>query len=135
MSAAAASQKPFVCLLMLVFLLLLSFWEAATSRTVPISTAVDHHKQDSSADSLQYSRRESKQNIEEISSSINGREGLRDEVNNIPIGSGPPNCYLKCNGCTPCDPVLVTVPLRELVGTQAENYPQIWKCQCGHDII
>ncbi|KAG9441653.1 hypothetical protein H6P81_017507 [Aristolochia fimbriata] len=75
-------------------------------------------------------RRECPRNIEEISSSINGREGLRDEVNDTPIGSGPPNCYLKCNGCIPCDPVLVTVPPRELVGTQAESYPQIWKCQC-----
>ncbi|KAL3628426.1 hypothetical protein CASFOL_027472 [Castilleja foliolosa] len=43
-------------------------------------------------------------------------------------GSEPPSCIGKCGECTPCEPVLISVP-------PLEYYPQIWKCKCGDKLF
>ncbi|XP_058784694.1 EPIDERMAL PATTERNING FACTOR-like protein 6 [Vicia villosa] len=48
-------------------------------------------------------------------------------------GSSPPTCIAKCNECTPCTPILVTVPPKK----QEEfgpYYPQVWKCTCDNQL-
>nr|XP_012575412.1 EPIDERMAL PATTERNING FACTOR-like protein 4 [Cicer arietinum] len=55
------------------------------------------------------------------------------------LGSHPPSCIGKCGTCTPCEPILVTIPpvsaptmsapLRTIV--MIEYYPQAWRCTCG----
>ncbi|KAK9923132.1 hypothetical protein M0R45_031565 [Rubus argutus] len=48
------------------------------------------------------------------------------------MGSGPPSCYMKCQGCTPCTATLVTVPAHHPRGEEDEPYyPQTWRCKCG----
>ncbi|XP_019106504.1 EPIDERMAL PATTERNING FACTOR-like protein 6 isoform X2 [Beta vulgaris subsp. vulgaris] len=47
------------------------------------------------------------------------------------LGSRPPNCERKCDGCTPC--VATQVPtVTGKLGIQYANYEPIsWKCKCG----
>lgn len=48
------------------------------------------------------------------------------------MGSGPPSCYMKCQGCTPCTATLVKVPAHHPHGEEDEPYyPQTWRCKCG----
>ncbi|XP_028774406.1 EPIDERMAL PATTERNING FACTOR-like protein 3 [Neltuma alba] len=50
------------------------------------------------------------------------------------IGSTPPICEHKCNGCTPCEAIQVPSTSRQHnhVGIQYANYePESWKCKCG----
>ncbi|KAM3309458.1 EPIDERMAL PATTERNING FACTOR-like protein 6 [Capsicum chacoense] len=48
------------------------------------------------------------------------------------LGSSPPRCTLKCDKCTPCHPVHVTVPPGTPV--TAEYYPEAWRCKCGNKL-
>ncbi|KAG9455262.1 hypothetical protein H6P81_008168 [Aristolochia fimbriata] len=115
----SAAQKHRVWL-MLIFLLLIKFWEAATSRPVP-PIAVD--EQGLSAYYLKYSRRESKRREEAI-----GTQGFRGVDN---VGSRPPSCDHKCGGCVPCSPTQVPTT-SDQIGLQYSNYvPEGWKCKCG----
>ncbi|XP_059070055.1 polygalacturonase-like isoform X2 [Cryptomeria japonica] len=58
-------------------------------------------------------------------------------------GSRPPNCRDKCKGCRPCVPVLFIVNHRyhqkptfnSVKGSEADYYPEIWKCKCGKNIF
>ncbi|WOG99138.1 hypothetical protein DCAR_0518486 [Daucus carota subsp. sativus] len=46
------------------------------------------------------------------------------------IGSRPPRCEQRCNGCSPCE--AIQVPTNHHVGIQFTNYePEGWKCKCG----
>ncbi|KAF1002238.1 uncharacterized protein LOC141701926 [Apium graveolens] len=46
------------------------------------------------------------------------------------IGSRPPRCEHRCNGCSPCE--ATQVPTNHHVGIQFTNYePEGWKCKCG----
>ncbi|KAK1311547.1 EPIDERMAL PATTERNING FACTOR-like protein 6 [Acorus calamus] len=51
-----------------------------------------------------------------------------DGINSV--GSEPPNCFDKCLGCIPCEPVLVAQK-----GSEGEYYPEEWKCKCGNKIF
>ncbi|KAL3628425.1 hypothetical protein CASFOL_027471 [Castilleja foliolosa] len=44
-------------------------------------------------------------------------------------GSEPPSCIGKCGECTPCEPVLISVP-PEMKVPLDQYYPQTWKCKC-----
>ena len=47
------------------------------------------------------------------------------------LGSRPPNCQHKCEGCIPCDPIQ-TPTTTDQIGVQYANYvPEGWKCKCG----
>ncbi|KAF3439626.1 hypothetical protein FNV43_RR17904 [Rhamnella rubrinervis] len=47
------------------------------------------------------------------------------------LGSRPPSCEHKCEGCLPCDPVQIPTTT-DHVGVQNANYePEGWKCKCG----
>ncbi|KAF2612223.1 hypothetical protein F2Q70_00008173 [Brassica cretica] len=48
------------------------------------------------------------------------------------LGSSPPRCTSKCEGCTPCRPVHVPVPSGTPV--TAEYYPEAWRCKCGNKL-
>ncbi|XP_058734753.1 EPIDERMAL PATTERNING FACTOR-like protein 6 [Vicia villosa] len=37
------------------------------------------------------------------------------------IGSHPPSCKDSCGNCSPCNPILVSVPPNA----------EVWKCKCG----
>ncbi|KAG6579357.1 EPIDERMAL PATTERNING FACTOR-like protein 6, partial [Cucurbita argyrosperma subsp. sororia] len=43
-------------------------------------------------------------------------------------GSSPPHCTSKCGKCTPCTPVLVSVPPGTSV--RGDYYPLVWRCTC-----
>ncbi|KAL3649012.1 hypothetical protein CASFOL_005415 [Castilleja foliolosa] len=43
--------------------------------------------------------------------------------------SVPPSCIGRCEKCTPCKPVLVSVPPE--IKRPLQYYPRKWKCQCG----
>ncbi|KAF7814097.1 EPIDERMAL PATTERNING FACTOR-like protein 3 [Senna tora] len=49
------------------------------------------------------------------------------------IGSSPPICEHKCNGCSPCEAIQVPSTSRHShLRTQYTNYePESWKCKCG----
>ncbi|KAL6274465.1 hypothetical protein ACE6H2_025157 [Prunus campanulata] len=47
------------------------------------------------------------------------------------LGSRPPNCEHKCQGCVPCFPVQIPTTTDQ-IGLQYANYePEGWKCKCG----
>ena len=47
------------------------------------------------------------------------------------LGSRPPNCNHKCQGCIPCDAVQMPTTT-DHIGVQYANYvPEGWKCKCG----
>ncbi|PON46820.1 EPIDERMAL PATTERNING FACTOR-like protein [Parasponia andersonii] len=47
------------------------------------------------------------------------------------LGSTPPNCAHKCEGCQPCYPVQIPATT-DRVEVQIANYePEGWKCKCG----
>ncbi|XP_062087050.1 EPIDERMAL PATTERNING FACTOR-like protein 6 [Humulus lupulus] len=51
------------------------------------------------------------------------------------LGSRPPNCAHKCEGCFPCDPVQIPATA-DRVGIQIANYePEGWKCKCGASLF
>ncbi|WCJ39489.1 Polygalacturonase [Euphorbia peplus] len=53
------------------------------------------------------------------------------------IGSSPPNCEQKCNGCSPCEAIQVPTISKnhKHLGLQYTNYePEGWKCKCGSSI-
>ncbi|XP_073298259.1 EPIDERMAL PATTERNING FACTOR-like protein 3 [Primulina huaijiensis] len=45
------------------------------------------------------------------------------------VGSSPPTCSGKCEGCNPCTRVLVEVPPANLVAPQW--FYMVWRCTCG----
>ncbi|KAK4267273.1 hypothetical protein QN277_024073 [Acacia crassicarpa] len=50
------------------------------------------------------------------------------------IGSTPPICEHKCNGCSPCEAMQVPSTSRQHnhMRVQYANYePESWKCKCG----
>ncbi|TKY67238.1 EPIDERMAL PATTERNING FACTOR protein 6 [Spatholobus suberectus] len=50
-------------------------------------------------------------------------------------GSSRPQCTSKCGKCTPCKPVLVTVPpTASYAVTAPEYYPRAWRCKCGNKL-
>ncbi|XP_059433310.1 polygalacturonase-like [Corylus avellana] len=47
------------------------------------------------------------------------------------LGSSPPSCRHKCEGCIPCYPIQ-TPATTDHIGVQYANYvPEGWKCKCG----
>ncbi|PRQ46877.1 hypothetical protein RchiOBHm_Chr2g0093721 [Rosa chinensis] len=47
------------------------------------------------------------------------------------LGSIPPNCAHRCEGCVPCVPVQIPTTT-DHIGVQYANYePEGWKCKCG----
>ncbi|KAL0014992.1 hypothetical protein SO802_002061, partial [Lithocarpus litseifolius] len=47
------------------------------------------------------------------------------------LGSSPPSCQHKCEGCIPCDPIQTPTTTAQ-IGVQYANYePEGWKCKCG----
>ncbi|KAJ8768952.1 hypothetical protein K2173_023947 [Erythroxylum novogranatense] len=48
------------------------------------------------------------------------------------IGSSAATCHSKCNHCSPC--LLVEVSVREMELTE-NYYPQVWKCTCKGSIF
>lgn len=47
------------------------------------------------------------------------------------LGSIPPNCAHRCEGCVPCVPVQMPTAT-DHIGVQYANYePEGWKCKCG----
>ncbi|XP_042400621.1 EPIDERMAL PATTERNING FACTOR-like protein 2 [Zingiber officinale] len=47
------------------------------------------------------------------------------------LGSRPPICEHKCEGCAPCRAFQIPTNMNRL-GTQYANYePESWKCKCG----
>ncbi|KAL9228532.1 hypothetical protein vseg_004103 [Gypsophila vaccaria] len=51
------------------------------------------------------------------------------------VGSRPPNCEHKCDGCNPC--IAIQVPtITSHLGIQFANYePESWKCKCGPTVF
>ncbi|KAL4589259.1 hypothetical protein LXL04_002165 [Taraxacum kok-saghyz] len=52
------------------------------------------------------------------------------------MGSNPPSCEHKCDGCSPCEAIQVpTVSGYVGLAIQDSNYePESWKCKCGRTI-
>ncbi|KAH9613355.1 hypothetical protein KSS87_004975 [Heliosperma pusillum] len=50
------------------------------------------------------------------------------------LGSRPPTCEHKCDGCNPC--MAIKVPtITGRLGIQFANYePESWKCKCGPSV-
>ncbi|XP_062147572.1 EPIDERMAL PATTERNING FACTOR-like protein 6 [Alnus glutinosa] len=47
------------------------------------------------------------------------------------LGSRPPSCRQKCEGCIPCYPTQ-TPTTTDHIGVQYANYEPVgWKCKCG----
>ncbi|KAJ4851149.1 hypothetical protein Tsubulata_003234 [Turnera subulata] len=47
------------------------------------------------------------------------------------LGSRPPNCQHRCQGCIPCNPIQ-TPATTDRKAVQYTNYePEGWKCKCG----
>ncbi|BBH08253.1 hypothetical protein Prudu_020388 [Prunus dulcis] len=69
---------------------------------------------------------------------VEGIEGLPGDDENegkyrglSRLGSRPPNCEHKCQGCVPCFPVQIPTTTDQ-IGLQYANYePEGWKCKCG----
>jgi len=65
---------------------------------------------------------------------FNGSDGAKSDFG---VTSVPPSCVWKCEGCTPCTPILVIVPPSAPEQTDSafhgadEYYPLVWKCNCG----
>nr|XP_017251985.1 PREDICTED: EPIDERMAL PATTERNING FACTOR-like protein 2 [Daucus carota subsp. sativus] len=97
------------CYLVLISTLLLLSLNSATSRPL--------EPQGSSSE---------KQEADEVSTSeAAGGVGVKEV-----IGSRPPRCEQRCNGCSPCE--AIQVPTNHHVGIQFTNYePEGWKCKCG----
>ncbi|KZV19369.1 hypothetical protein F511_25104 [Dorcoceras hygrometricum] len=49
------------------------------------------------------------------------------------MGSAPPNCTGKCQGCVPCKRVLVDVPPTQVASP--EWFHLVWRCSCGGKIF
>ncbi|GLJ18327.1 hypothetical protein SUGI_0324380 [Cryptomeria japonica] len=50
------------------------------------------------------------------------------------IGSSPPDCRSRCNGCTPCFSVTIPInPTRTV--TPMDYYPEVWRCKCRNRIF
>ncbi|KAM6583477.1 hypothetical protein CsatB_010479 [Cannabis sativa] len=65
----------------------------------------------------------------------NGNE-IEEEYRSLSrLGSRPPNCVHKCEGCFPCDPVQIPATANR-IGIQIANYePEGWKCKCGASLF
>ncbi|KAL5768590.1 hypothetical protein ACOSQ2_015373 [Xanthoceras sorbifolium] len=47
------------------------------------------------------------------------------------LGSRPPSCNHKCQGCVPCEAIQIPAT-SDKMGLQSANYePEGWKCKCG----
>ncbi|KAG2397607.1 EPIDERMAL PATTERNING FACTOR-like protein [Vigna angularis] len=50
------------------------------------------------------------------------------------IGSRPPTCFLRCENCTPCKPIVVPLPpvltQTDSASEHSEPKPEVWKCMC-----
>ncbi|KAK4854312.1 hypothetical protein QYF36_022070 [Acer negundo] len=47
------------------------------------------------------------------------------------LGSRPPSCNHKCQGCEPCEAIQIPATSDQM-GLQYANYePEGWKCKCG----
>ncbi|KAI9102950.1 hypothetical protein K1719_023389 [Acacia pycnantha] len=69
---------------------------------------------------------------QDLVSSESMREKYETRVSKI--GSTPPICEHKCNGCSPCEAMQVPSTSRQHnhMGVQYANYePESWKCKCG----
>eukprot|EP00250_Pteridium_aquilinum_P034225 c7257_g1_i1 orf=328-870(+) len=50
------------------------------------------------------------------------------------LGSMPPSCVKRCNGCTPCEAVQVPVGQRRKRIGLLEYYPEAWRCKCKNKL-
>ncbi|KAG7988718.1 hypothetical protein I3843_03G201600 [Carya illinoinensis] len=71
----------------------------------------------------------SKQVLESINEGeANGEEAKYRWLSRL--GSRPPSCLHKCEGCSPCYPIQIPATTDE-VGLHYANYePEGWKCKC-----
>lgn len=118
---------------------------SATSRSLAVPPndgfGVHHHQPDHIPQSLQVSigpGSSSKEIFLQSFKSREGKAGITKEAyfegdSKLGIGSSPPNCEHKCNGCIPCEATQVPAKTkRSHVGLQYANYePESWKCKCG----
>ncbi|KAJ7954838.1 Epidermal patterning factor-like protein [Quillaja saponaria] len=58
---------------------------------------------------------------------------LTEQKKNVGTGSQPPSCTSKCGSCSPCYPVLVTIPPG--LSITLEYYPEAWRCKCGDKLF
>ncbi|KAG0624087.1 hypothetical protein M758_3G223300 [Ceratodon purpureus] len=47
------------------------------------------------------------------------------------VGSSPPTCIGRCEGCVPCKPVHVAITNPHPVISETDYYPEVWQCLCG----
>ncbi|KAH7404780.1 hypothetical protein KP509_15G042300 [Ceratopteris richardii] len=84
-------------------------------------TVKEHASQDSFKRSLAQSRKVFLMKVAVIEGNT-----PRDGVN--AVGSKPPSCISKCNGCHPCVPLRISVPPGN--PSLSEYYPEAWRCKC-----
>ncbi|XP_074567009.1 EPIDERMAL PATTERNING FACTOR-like protein 3 [Curcuma longa] len=68
----------------------------------------------------------------QMSRAAAGRPSQDEEYKHFgTLGSRPPICEHKCEGCAPCRAIQIPTNMNRL-GTQYANYePESWKCKCG----
>ncbi|KAI3979395.1 hypothetical protein MKX01_001587 [Papaver californicum] len=129
MWTAEGRQKRRIRVLVAAFLLLMSWVSASDRNLIPHDN--DAHLQVSKSyknDNTLPTRVESTQGSEKdvVVASEEACDGLST------IGSRPPSCVHRCEGCIPCG--AIQVPTRtDHLNVQYANYePEDWKCKCGN---
>ncbi|KAL6330691.1 hypothetical protein AAG906_009119 [Vitis piasezkii] len=105
-------------------------WVAATnSPSAPDSAAQQQEQFPESPKAVFHS----KQGLERRGTPRNGDGAAYRGLSTL--GSRPPNCNHKCQGCIPCDAVQIPTTT-DHIGVQYANYePEGWKCKCGSSLF
>ncbi|KAI3979321.1 hypothetical protein MKX01_020529 [Papaver californicum] len=127
--AEGQQQKRRISVLVAAFLLLMSWVSASNRNLIPYGDN-DAHLQGQSTEFLP-TRVESTQGSEKevVVASEEACDGLST------LGSRPPSCVHRCEGCIPCG--AIQVPTRtDHLNVQYANYePEDWKCKCGNALF
>ncbi|KAI3867652.1 hypothetical protein MKX03_036562 [Papaver bracteatum] len=121
-------QKRRIRVLVAAFLLLMCL-VSASSRNIEAHLQVSKsYKKDDQSTGFLPARVESTQGSEKevVVASEEACDGLST------LGSRPPSCVHRCEGCNPCG--AIQVPTRtDQLNLQYANYePEDWKCKCGN---
>ncbi|KAH7519227.1 EPIDERMAL PATTERNING FACTOR-like protein 3 [Ziziphus jujuba] len=108
-----------------ILMALLAGWVSVISR--PFPSDIVAHRQDQISHPPQAAF-DSTQGLESKEIAYGKEEEYRRQSR---LGSKPPNCENKCQGCVPCFPVQIPTTT-DHIGVQNSNYePEGWKCKCG----
>ncbi|XP_024017254.1 EPIDERMAL PATTERNING FACTOR-like protein 6 [Morus notabilis] len=118
----------------LCYILMVSLsWVSVTSR--PFASRNDFSAQQDRVPHLPQNTFDSSEGVKKgiEGTSYGNEEELYSSLSRL--GSRPPNCSHKCEGCYPCEPVQIPTT-SDRVGVQIANYePEGWKCKCENSFF